>query len=1067
MIPIKTADESMEHDNDHPDFIQDSISIQENLLKSLHDRLLGLDQDIEFHNEKIQRHKESLHMIQQKESSLKRRRESSSTQVKNLRVTLDKTITTLKKKMKAYNERFAQFKDEPDSHTSLQHDESMTADSIGDVHSENISSDDAEMVHKIASDYVTLRKQTTLPFYLGHWYNQKDNLDGKDKKKSDPHSILHDRTSSALQHMISIAQREVAERRRYLKGEDEIFMDYYSSLQNTTLDWRILAKYDPFYTPPSSIQSDAHLTDIVAPMRKSSIDPHQIVCRKALFGKCDDASCTYQHFSGRANVKSKMYRLRTVPIKRKRVYLDHKNYPIPNPSSTKGERLWEDGCKDEVDSVHFDDDDDDNNNTSNDDNHKSEERQVKSSTHDENCNTLSMKNRAASFNFSNSFEDNEDFIALPEEDDDDEPLDSEKSSKLNPVFEAMQETIFDEMDNTSSIEAKKTHECSKDHNVTEELKRIGILLYQENDDEILALDYDNINDDSFWNIFIVFILGVHIGIYSGRFDVVEGIMILWEKKECQTTNDEFSILASRIMCDVQSLIDFILNHQSSMHPSAIFWIHLLLSNTVRFLVESVDTTFEDCIYQYEMLSSQIMFFGNSAESKSHVNAQLLTSFDGQITALQQKMCDKNNLRFAYISATVIGHEMSVAVSNILQGASDPQTVIEKCIFPICTMLKHHSRIFSMMRLSSDTGKKAQTILGPTAQIVCFALFGSAIFTSFSALFDLTLRDGKWTRNNPFSSRTEGTLFEAKSLLMQCITYLDFSGSLEDSIDVHILLSPFFALFSILLTCQQDYDKAYKLLVSVLQPRSNMSTVSALLWSQLIQLCISFPMGDQSENEENPVPRALVDGCAYHQVYPFKLLFEGDWSLISAMNNSQTHINDILVNFSSNCADLNSRSNDGIVSLNLIHEQNTKPMSLNFSLSLLRIGMSLSSLCLVGCGLKKLPFTFGSYFRILSDLNLSNNELESLPESMQKMTSLKILRLSNNLISIIPPFVEFFSRLERFEASNNDISDMSALMNCVSLRVIIMKGNPAKAPLDLPIRLKHLSILDIDEEEGDR
>jgi Leucine-rich repeat (LRR) protein len=129
-------------------------------------------------------------------------------------------------------------------------------------------------------------------------------------------------------------------------------------------------------------------------------------------------------------------------------------------------------------------------------------------------------------------------------------------------------------------------------------------------------------------------------------------------------------------------------------------------------------------------------------------------------------------------------------------------------------------------------------------------------------------------------------------------------------------------------------------------------------------------------------------------------------------------------------------------------------------------MSLSSLCLVGCGLKKLPFTFGSYFSALSDLNLSSNQLKSLPQSMQKMTSLKSLRLNDNLLSKVPTSVHSFSRLERFEASNNKISDISALMSCISLKVIIMKGNPTKAPLDLPIRLKHLSILDLDENEDD-
>ena len=1056
----------MEHDNDHPDFIQDSISIQENLLESLHARLVGLDKDIEFHNQKIRRHEESIHIIQQQESSLKRKREISSAQVKNLQITLEKTITTLKKKLKAYNERFAQpLKEEPDDQKSLQREENMADDTIMAAHEDKLSSNENEMVSKIAaSEFVTLRKQTTLPFFLGHWYNQKENMNDQSNEKSNELLMSHDRTSSALQHMISIAQREVVERRRHLKSEDEIFMDYFSSLQNTTLDWRVLAKYDPFYSSNQpNIENDLQMKERVPSSQKSYIDPHQIICRKALFGKCDDESCTYQHFSGRANVKSKMYRLRTVPIKRKRIYLDHKAYPIPNSITKREENRWEEGSKDEASrSMNFETKKSRRDAFGSNDEDQ-EKLRIQSPTNDEDCNESLIQNEpSSSAAFANSFEDNEDFIALPQE----ESLDNERCSNFNSLLEAIQETKLDDRYEAPIIETIKSEECSKGHTVSKELKKIGILLKREESYDCLALDYENIDDVSFWNLLSVFLLGIHIGIYSGRFDIVEGMTILWKQEECRTINDEFLSLSRRILCDVQGLINVVLNSQHSIHPGVIFRAHLLLSNTLRFLIDSIESSYEECINQYETVSHQISCFVNSTNSKPNVYVQSLSSFDGEITALQQKMCDKHNLRFACISATIIGHEMSASISNILEGVSDPQTVIEKCLFPILSMIKHHSRIFSMMCSADGTAKRAESLIGPTAQIACFAIFGSAIFTSVSALFEISRRESHLERINPFSSRTEGTLFEAKSLLMQCITHLDFSGSFEDTIDGHILLTPFFSLYAILLSCQRDYDKAYKLLVSVLQPISSLSSASALLWSQLIQICISFPLVDQSENEENVIPREVVDGCVYHEVYPFKLLFEGDYSSTSVLKDSEDRIYQNVLNFFWNCSDLKFRPSDGCVSLVLTKQNSSLSISLNFPLSLLRIGMSLSSLCLVGCGLKKLPLTFGSYFSALTDLNLSNNELKSLPESMQKMTSLKSLRLNDNLLSKVPAFVRSFSRLERFEASNNNISDISALMSCVSLKVIMMKGNPTKAPLDLPIRLKHLSILDLDENEGD-
>jgi hypothetical protein len=414
--------------------------------------------------------------------------------------------------------------------------------------------------------------------------------------------------------MISIAQREVVERRRHLKNEEEIFMDYFSSLQNTTLDWRMLSKYDPFYLPQErNMDIDTQIKEKVSSLQKSCIDPHQIICRKALFGKCDDESCTYQHFSGRANVKSKMYRLRTVPIKRKRVYLDHKNYPIPNSIIRKEERLQDNVYKDCGDTHERND-------------KGYEHLPVKSPTNDKDDNeSLTQHESSSSENFANSFEDNDDFIALPEEEEEEEEAqDPDRRSNFNPFFEVMQESISDIHHEARPMDTIQSKESLTDHNVSKQLKRIGILLDHKDGDDILSLDYESINDVSFWNLLSIFVLGIHIGMYSGRFDVVEGIIILWKKNECRHNNDDVLKLSRRIMCDIQGLINFVLNSQVSIHPGIIFRAHLLLSNTVRFLIESLDSTYEECTNQYDTLSHQISCFVNSTNSRLHAHAQSLS-----------------------------------------------------------------------------------------------------------------------------------------------------------------------------------------------------------------------------------------------------------------------------------------------------------------------------------------------------------------------------------------------------------------------------------------------------------
>ncbi len=125
---------------------------------------------------------------------------------------------------------------------------------------------------------------------------------------------------------------------------------HHECIQHTILDMSVWPYYDPHLIrvreyllqkeknnkAEPTVEEDAkdEIHDATAPVSDnersickpvpiSNEDTHQIdanviLCRKALFGKCNDKNCKYQHLSGRVNVKSKsklkQHKLYTVPV---------------------------------------------------------------------------------------------------------------------------------------------------------------------------------------------------------------------------------------------------------------------------------------------------------------------------------------------------------------------------------------------------------------------------------------------------------------------------------------------------------------------------------------------------------------------------------------------------------------------------------------------------------------------------------------------------------------------------------------------------------------------------------
>ena len=152
--------------------------------------------------------------------------------------------------------------------------------------------------------------------------------------------------------------------------------DYIRSVQNTVLDFAACSQYDPHLDTMQrrhprhcrmSLMRDANMdmdmkeasssspethadtdtdTDTVGTGASNEkhagesvkIDANTIICRKALFGKCNDPQCDYQHLSGRANLKvGNRYRanqIRTVAVETRKergfvVVLPVESHPLP------------------------------------------------------------------------------------------------------------------------------------------------------------------------------------------------------------------------------------------------------------------------------------------------------------------------------------------------------------------------------------------------------------------------------------------------------------------------------------------------------------------------------------------------------------------------------------------------------------------------------------------------------------------------------------------------------------------------------------------------------------------
>lgn len=115
-------------------------------------------------------------------------------------------------------------------------------------------------------------------------------------------------------------------------------------------------------------------------------------------------------------------------------------------------------------------------------------------------------------------------------------------------------------------------------------------------------------------------------------------------------------------------------------------------------------------------------------------------------------------------------------------------------------------------------------------------------------------------------------------------------------------------------------------------------------------------------------------------------------------------------------------------------------------------------------IKELPDTL-FYLEELEKLNLNHNKIKFLPKQLEKLKNLKQLDLSNNQLKVLPDELTTLNRLESLSLSSNNLEKLPREVKALSnLSFLDLNTNLINKIPDLPISITWLSFLNNQLEE---
>ncbi|XP_053987277.1 leucine-rich repeat-containing protein 20 isoform X2 [Hylaeus volcanicus] len=99
--------------------------------------------------------------------------------------------------------------------------------------------------------------------------------------------------------------------------------------------------------------------------------------------------------------------------------------------------------------------------------------------------------------------------------------------------------------------------------------------------------------------------------------------------------------------------------------------------------------------------------------------------------------------------------------------------------------------------------------------------------------------------------------------------------------------------------------------------------------------------------------------------------------------------------------------------------------------------------LSGNVITKIPPKFAVKFSLITELNLSHNQMSKLPEELAELQALERLNISHNTFIALPPVTCRIPRLKHLHANNNSIIDVDIerLRHAPVLEFIDLQANP--------------------------